>query len=152
MSGQHVKLLVVGLPSPVQNVFGMWKPWKTSSRSPILNISWWSRSIVKILDLDFHRFCLQINKTLNKTNLHFVSKSWNSRSRIFKFGRDHRDIFEIGLRDLVFRVFQLPKTFPTCFEVRTISIFIWGPVLKKNCHTIKQYRRISDRCSAGGPF
>ena len=40
-----------------------------------------------------------------------------------KTDRDHRDIPDIGSRDLVFRVFQVLAVFPMCFEVNHRDIY-----------------------------
>ena len=46
---------------------------------------------------------------------------WKSDLFPIKIDRDHRDILDIGFRDLVFRVFQVPTVFPMCFEAHTPS-------------------------------
>ena len=54
------------------------------------------------------------------------SKSPEIAENPIKIDRDHRDIPDIGSRDLVFRVFQVPAVFPMCFEVNHRDIYTNG--------------------------
>ena len=50
----------------------------------------------------------------------------------FKINRDHQDILDIGLRDLVFRFFQVPKRSGTGWEWSSVPSCIFKTLFEKN--------------------
>ena len=75
--------------------------------------------------LDFGRF-RRIFVNLNENPYFFNKGNIEIAENPIKTDRDHRDISDIGSRDLVFRVFQVPAVFPMCFEVNHRDIYTNG--------------------------
>ena len=116
--GDFLVKLVSRTSQTLGKVFGNQQTRKKWSRSLISRISRWSRLILMEI-YEISRFPCYV---LSKGFCSNTRKSLKFRWFTIKISRDHRDIYDMKLRDHFFRVQLFPKTFPCDWEVLEVRL------------------------------
>ena len=132
----------------------LWNVKNTKNKVPKSDIEY-----ISVISVDFDgkstRFLVIFAHLRKNPYLAQTRKSeneWKSHRFPIKIDRDHRDIVDIGSRDLFFRVFQPPNTFSIYYRGPKMSKCKKVTFYKKNVTDSKRYQLILIRFLLKGPL